>query len=273
MKSKLALRILPAFGLLTATLFAQEAVTEKKAAETALAMKLSNPVSNLISVPVQNNFDFGAGPSGDGFQYKIDVRPVIPFGISEDWNLISRTILPYIYQDDVIGTSSQSGLSDTIQSFFFSPKEPTDDGWIWGAGPVFLVPTATNDLLGTEKWGTGPTAVVLKQDGGWTYGALANHIWSFAGDGNRQDVNASFIQPFVSYTTDQQTTYDISTETGYDWANNQFTVPLILAVSQLVNIGETPVQFTLAGKYYAEAPDQGPEWGLRFQVTLLFPKS
>ena len=131
MKSKLALRILPAFGLLTATLFAQEAVTEKKAAETALAMKLSNPVSNLISVPVQNNFDFGAGPSGDGFQYKIDVRPVIPFGISEDWNLISRTILPYIYQDDVIGTSSQSGLSDTIQSFFFSPKEPTDDGWIW----------------------------------------------------------------------------------------------------------------------------------------------
>jgi hypothetical protein len=255
-----------------APLSAEEEATDNEAGEMALAMKLSNPVSSLISMPFQNNFDFGAGPDGDGFQYKLNVQPVIPFSISEDWNLISRTIVPYIYQENIFGTSSQSGLSDTVQSLFFSPKEPTSGGVIWGAGPVLLLPTGTDDLLSTEKWGAGPTAVALKQDGGWTFGALANHIWSYAGDGSRQDVNATFLQPFISYTTEDQTTFDISTESSYDWTNEQWTVPLVLTIAQLVNIGETPVQFALGGRYYAEAPDGGPEWGLRLQVTLLFPK-
>jgi hypothetical protein len=116
-----------------------------------LAKKLSNPVAALISVPIQNNFDFGAGPNGDGFQYKVNIQPVIPMTLNENWNLISRTILPYVYQENVIGTGSQSGLSDTVQSLFLSPKAPTSGGWIWGAGPVLLLPTATDDLLGTEK--------------------------------------------------------------------------------------------------------------------------
>lgn len=243
---------------------------QAKAAE--LAKKLANPIAALISVPIQNNFDWGAGPNGDGFQYKVNIQPVIPITLNENWNIISRTILPVVYQENVIGTSSQSGLSDTLQSLFFSPKAPTKGGWIWGAGPVFLLPTATDDLLGAEKWGAGPTAVVLKQQNGWTYGALANHIWSFAGEGSRQDVSATYLQPFLSYTTRTRTTFTFNTESTYDWENSQWTVPLNLMVAQLVKIGKLPVQFQVGGRYYAECPSDGPDWGLRFAVTFLFPK-
>ena len=180
--------------------------------------------------------------------------------------------LPFVYQENIFGTSSQSGLSDTVQSLFFSPKAPTSGGWIWGAGPVLLLPTATDDLLGAEKWGAGPTAVLLKQEKGWTYGVPANHIWSFAGESGRADVNATFLQPFVSYTTKTFTTFGLNTESPYDWQNSQWTVPLNLTVAQLLKIGGQPVQFTLGVKYYAEKPDNGPEWGLRFAITFLFPK-
>lgn len=237
-----------------------------------LAKKLSNPISSLISLPMQSNFDFGAGPTGDGFQYKLNVQPVIPIELNQDWNVISRTIIPFVYQEDVIGTTDQTGLSDTVQSLFFSPKEPTAGGWIWGAGPVFLLPTATDDFLGGEKWGAGPTAVVLKQSNGWTYGALANHIWSFAGEDSRQDVSLTYLQPFLSFTTKKQTTFLVNAESTYDWENTQWTVPVNVAVSQLVKIGGAPVQFQVGGRYYAEKADNGPEWGLRFAVTLLWPK-
>ncbi len=252
---------------------AQDATGDDAKAKAAeLAKKLQNPVASLISVPIQNNFDFGAGPNGDGFQYKVNVQPVIPFKLNEDWNLISRTILPVVYQENIFGTSSQSGLSDTVQSLFFSPKAPTSGGWIWAVGPVLLLPTATDDLLGAEKWGAGPTALALKQQNGWTYGVLANHLWSYAGDSSRAEVNATFLQPFVSFSTKQQTTYGLNTESTYDWSNSQWTVPLNATVSQLVKIGGKPVQFTLGARYYAEKPANGPEWGLRFAVTFLFPK-
>jgi hypothetical protein len=268
----IAAALVGALAFNTTTLFAQDAPTDEQAAAAELAKKLSNPVAALISVPFQNNFDFGAGPNGDGFQYKLNVQPVIPISLSEDWNLISRTIIPYVYQENIFGTSSQSGLSDTVQSLFFSPKAPTSGGWIWGAGPVLLIPTATDDLLGTEKWGAGPTAVLLKQQKGWTYGVLANHIWSFAGESGRAEVNATFLQPFVSYTTKSSTTFTLNTESTYDWSNSQWTVPLNVMVSQLVRIGKQPGQFSLGARYYAEGPGGGPDWGLRFVVTFLFPK-
>jgi hypothetical protein len=245
---------------------------DDKAAAAELAKKLSNPVAALISVPFQNNFDFGAGPNGDGFQYKLNVQPVIPISLSEDWNLISRTIIPYVYQENIFGTSSQSGLSDIVQSLFFSPKAPTSGGWIWAVGPVLLIPTATDDLLGAEKWGAGPTALALKQQNGWTYGVLANHLWSYAGESSRAEVNATFVQPFVSFTTKKQTTFGLNTESTYDWTHSQWTVPLNVSVSQLVKIGGKPVQFSLGARYYAEGPKGGPDWGLRFAVTFLFPK-
>lgn len=241
------------------------------AQDADLAKKLANPVADLISVPIQSNYDFGIGP-GDGTKWTTNIQPVIPFGINEDWNVISRTILPVIDQEGIAFTGDAldaSGLGDTVQSFFFSPK--TSDP-IWGIGPAFLIPTATDSLLGSEKWGAGPTAVVLKQDGPWTYGALANHLWSFAGDDGRDDVNATFLQPFVSYITPSKTTFTLNSETTYDWSNQQWNVPVNFIVSQLLKIGDQPVQLFAGARYYLETPDGGPEWGLRFGIVFLFPK-
>ena len=167
-----------------------------------LAKKLSNPVASLISVPLQYNYDQKIG-SADGRKSFINVQPVIPFSLSEDWNLISRTILPVVAdQNDIAGRSgSQSGVGDILQSLFFSPKAPTAGGLIWGVGPVFLLPSASDKLLGGEKWGLGPTGVVLTQRGPWTTGALANHVWSVGGESSRADISSTFVQPFLSYTT------------------------------------------------------------------------
>ena len=238
-----------------------------------LAMTLANPIGALISVPFQSNFDFDGGPTGDGYQFKLNLQPIVPISLNEDWLLISRTILPFVDQQDIVGTSSQTGLADTLQSFFFSPVEPTEADWIWGAGPAMLLPTATDSLLGTEKWGAGPTAVVLRQQGGWTYGALANQIWSFAGDSSRAEVNATYFQPFVSYTTKTSTTFTLNTETTYDWSNDQWTVPLNFMVQQIMKVGDQPIALTLGARYYADKPNNGPDWGLRFAVVFLFPRS
>src|SRR5688500_5032911 len=175
---RIHVQICVALSLGCASLVAQAQDTE------ALAKQLANPIASLISVPMQFNYDDGIGPFDDGDRYFINVQPVIPVSISEDWNMISRTIVPIISQHDIFpGAGSQFGLGDTVQSLFFSPKALTASGWTWGAGPVFLIPTATDDLLGAKKWGAGPTAVALKQTAtGWTYGALINHIWSIAGD-------------------------------------------------------------------------------------------
>ena len=257
---------------LALTALAESSAEDEKAKAAELAKKLQNPVAALISVPIQNNWDFGIGPA-NAMRYSANIQPVIPVSISEDWNLITRTILPIVYAESpVIGGSSKFGLGDTVQSFFFSPKAPTSGGWIWGAGPVFLWPTSTDDALGAGKLGAGPTALLLKQEHGWTYGILANHLWSYAGQGSSADVNATFVQPFVSFTTKKFTTFGLNTESTYDWANSQWTVPLNVSVSQLVKIGGKPVQFSLGARYYAEKPDGGPDWGLRFAVTFLFPK-
>jgi len=237
-----------------------------------LAKQLSNPVASLISVPFQFNYDTGYGPA-DGEKAFVNIQPVIPISISEDWNLISRTILPIAWQNDIAGmTGEQFGLGDTTQSLFFSPKAPGPGGIIWGVGPVFLFPTATDWLLGGEKWGAGPTAVVLKQSGGWTYGMLANHIWSFAGDDSRPDINSTFLQPFLSYTTPNAWTFTLNTESTYNWTAEQWSVPLNFVVSKLVKFGPQPVQLFAGARYWAESPAAGPEdWGARWGMTFLFP--
>jgi hypothetical protein len=239
-----------------------------------LAKKLQNPVANLISIPFQFNPDFGLGEDEDGEKVTLNIQPVVPVSINKDWNVIIRTIVPVIYQDDVVndGGSTQFGLGDTTQSFFFSPQKPTSGGLIWGVGPAFLWPTGTNDSLGSDKWGVGPTGVFLWQKHGWTYGLLANHIWSYAGDDDQPDVNSTFLQPFGSYTWKNGFSLGVNTESTYDWTAEQWTVPINVFGSQLVRLGKLPVDFTLGGRYYIEAPDDGPEWGFRFVVTLLLPK-
>jgi len=247
---------------------------EAGADATELAKKLANPIAALISVPLQYNYDQNFGPEDDGSISKLNIQPVIPASLNDDWNLITRVILPLVKQDDIpVKGQGESGLGDIVASFFFSPKAPTSRGWIWGAGPVLLLPTASDDSLGGEKWGLGPTAVALKQAGPWTVGALANHSWSVAGESDRADVNATFVQPFLSYITSTKTTFSLSSETTYDWESENWSVPVNATVSQLLKVRSQIFQVTVGARYWLDAPDNGPEgWGGRLQLTLLFPK-
>jgi hypothetical protein len=238
--------------------------------EAELAKKTLNPVADLISVPFQYNADYNIGPK-DATRQILNIQPVVPVMLNQDWNLIVRTILPVVDIDSVApGVDSMSGIGDITQSFFLSPKQPVD-GWILGAGPVFLWPSGTDGLSG-RKWGAGPTAVALRQEHGWTYGALVNHIWSYTGDENTADINATFLQPFLSYTFKTYTSITLNTESTYDWVDDQWTVPINLDVSQILKIGKLPVSIQAGPRYYAEGPSGGPDWGWRFNFTFLFPK-
>jgi hypothetical protein len=135
------------------------------------------------------------------------------------------------------------------------------------------LPTASDEALGAEKWGLGPTAVALKQMGPWTIGGLTNHIWSVAGDDDRADVNATLLQPFVSYVTKTKTTFGVNTESTYDWENSAWSVPINAYGAQMFKIGPQIMQLQLGARYWAESPEDGPEgWGLRVSLTLLYPK-
>ena len=253
--------------------FAQEAPPAGAADADALAKQLSNPIASLISVPLQLNYDEGYGAGGDGERWTLNVQPVAPFSVSEDWNVISRTILPIIYQEGVAGDGSDSGTGDTIQSLFFSPKKPTAGGWIWGVGPAFLLPTASEDVLGTEQWAIGPTAVVLKQtEDGWTYGALTNYLVSVAGDDDRADVDSLFLQPFLSKALGQGRTLTLNSESTYDFEGEAWNVPVNLLYSKVTRAGNQMLSYGFGARYYFETPAGGPEWGVRFVVTLLYPK-
>ena len=258
-----------ALTVLTLMLVAANAVAQENA--DTLAKQLSNPVASLISVPFQYNVDFDIG-SEQGDKHYLNLQPVIPLGLNESTNLITRVIMPVIYQDDVFGNSgSQFGLGDMTPSFFFSPKEPVH-GWILAAGPVLLLPTATDELLGAEKWGAGPTALALQQTAeGWTYGALVNHIWSFAGDDDRNDVSSTFIQPFLARQLPGARTVTLNLESTYDWNGSDWNVPVNLMYSRVTKVGSQLLSYAGGVRYFIETPGDGPDWGLRVVVTLLFP--
>jgi hypothetical protein len=238
-----------------------------------LAKKLSNPVASLISVPFQLNRDEHFGADDRGHKLYLNLQPVVPIRLDDDWNLISRTILPLVDQKDVVPGTSRSGLGDVLQSFFFSPVKPTSGGLIWGAGPAMLLPTGSDDQLSARKWGLGPTGVVLRQHGPWTYGLLANHIWSIAGSESRAAISSTFVQPFLSYTTHTAWTWSLNSESTYDWKANQWSVPINATAAKLLKFGQQPVSIGGGVRYWAEGPDAGPhDWGLRLFVTFLFPK-
>ena len=238
-----------------------------------LAKQLSNPVAALISVPLQLNYDDGYGVGGDGERFTLQH----PAGRAD---LAQRRLECHLAhhpaahrQDDVVGSGSQSGTGDTLQSLFFSPKKPTPNGWILGAGPAFLLPTASDNVLGSEQWAIGPTIVALKQtNDGVTYGALWNYLISVAGDDDRADVNSTFIQPFLAKAFPGGRTATINLESTYDFEGHAWNIPVNLMYSKVTKIGNQMVSFAGGARYYLETPAGGPDWGVRFVVTLLYPK-
>ncbi len=239
-----------------------------------MAKAAQNPVADLISLPFQNNTNFGFGPDDD-IQNVLNIQPVIPFHLSENWNLITRTIVPLINQPEVVqGTGDEFGLGDINFTAFFSPKNPTK-GIIWGAGPIFAFPTATDEKLGSEKWSLGPSAVALTIQGPWLFGALINNVWSFAGDDDRDDVNAMLVQPFVNYNLPNGWYLVSSPIITANWeaaSGNTWSVPLGGGVGKIFRIGNQPVNAQIQAFYNVEKPALVGDWTLRFQLQLLFPK-
>ena len=236
-----------------------------------LAKKLSNPVSSLVSVPFQFNWEQNVGPS-KLTRFVLNVQPVIPFSVNEDWNLIVRVITPLVSQPPLFdGGAPTFGISDITTSFFMAPAK--SGKLIWGAGPVIVLPSTSEPTLGSGKWSAGPTIVALKQTGPWSVGALWNQVWSFAGDPARSDVNQMFLQPFLSYQATHTITLSLQSEMTANWKVDQdrWSVPISVSVSKLSSFGAFPASYQCGFAGFAVHPDVGPSWKIRAAITILLP--
>lgn len=240
----------------------------------ALRKAAQNPIASLVSVPVQNNNNFGVGPDGR-VQDILNIQPVIPVPVGKNWNLITRIITPIIYQPTVSQPVNQGayGFGDLNPSFFLSPAKPGKI--IWGAGTAVVLPTATNPFLGQGKWSIGPSVVVLAQPGKWTLGALVNNVFSFAGQSSRPDVNQMVFQYFINYNLKHGwyiTWQPILTANWEATNGGRWVVPLGGGVGRIMKLGFQPVNLT--AQFYGNAvhPAGSSPWGMRLQIAFLFPK-
>lgn len=241
-------------------------------AEADLSKQLSNPVSSLISIPFQLNWEFGAGERDP--RTVLNFQPVMPFRLSQGWNYIVRIIAPIISQPPVTELGeTHFGLGDITLETFLTPANAK--GFIWGIGPLVGLPMGSDPFIGSGKWTAGPTAVVLEQTGHWTIGMLANQQWSFAGDGDRRDVSAAFFQPFVAFAATKTVTLTLNSESTANWraddGDDRWSVPIQLFVSDIVKLGKQPISIQAGGGWFATSPDGGPDWRLRTTFTLLVP--
>jgi hypothetical protein len=248
---------------------APEAAETNESAE--LAQKLTNPLASLISIPIQNWFDFNLGPKKDGFRYTMEAQPVYPMQVSKDWNLLSRTTIPVVYQQNLYARTTQTGLSDSTESLFISPVHTKS--LIWGTGPIFLVPTGTNGLLSTRKFGIGPTAVLLKHKEHTNIGLLVSHVWSVAGSDSHPHVSQTYAQPFVAYTTKKAWTYAMTSYDTYNWTAGRWTAIVNpIRVSKLVKLGPQKLSVGGALRCTVTSPQYQPKGcGLEFTVTPVYP--
>jgi hypothetical protein len=236
-----------------------------------LAKQLANPISSLVSVPFQFNWEQNVGPN-EATRFVLNVQPVMPFALNKDWNLIMRVIVPFVSQPALApGGGPAFGVSDVLTSFFFSPAR---GGVIWGVGPAISLPSTTLPTLGTEKWSAGPTAVVLKQTGPFTAGALWNQIWSFSGNTNRADVNQMFFQPFLAYQASRTWTITLQSETSANWEvdDGRWTVPINVSFGKLSSFGAFPASYQLGVGGFVAHPDVGPSWKVRGAIVILLPR-
>ena len=253
--------------------FSQDASQAHKATlQTDLAKQSQNPVANLISVPFQNNINFGLGPH-DRTQNLLLIEPVIPIRLTDNWNLISRTIIPVLYHPDVQSSSGgEFGLSDINESLFFCASKPGKI--VWGLGPSVQFPTATDNVLGTGKWAAGPTATLLTMHGHWVWGVLVNNLWSFAGDNDRKDINFMALKYFVNYNFSHGWHLTSSPTITANWKadnDNRWTIPLGGGGGKVFHVGKQAMNFQTQAFYNVERPAGGPDWTLRIQLTFLFP--
>ena len=254
----------------------QVGTEETPAASTTtsdLQKAVQNPVASLISVPIQNNSNFGVGPY-DRTQDVLNIQPVIPAKISKNWMLITRIIQPIIWQPyPDQPTGGEYGFGDMNPTFFLSPAKPGK--LIWGVGPAFAIPTATNQILGQGKFSMGPSVVALLQPGKWTLGALVNNVWSIAGSGSRPDVNQMLLQYFVNYNLNKGWYLTISPILTANWnasSGNVWTVPFGGGVGRVMKLGFQPVNISAAFYGNAVYPSGASPWGMRLQIAFLFPK-
>lgn len=237
-----------------------------------LARELSNPVADMVSIPLQFNWVNGNGPQED-LRFVLNIQPVVPFAINEKWNLIGRWIMPYVSQPASLGGGA--GLADITASAFFSPRAST--GLLWGVGPVVVLPTTSDPALGAGQWSIGPTGVLLKQSGPWTYGLLWNQLWSFAGTSNvpRPDVSQGFFQPFLACVTPQGVTFTLQSESVANWnaaeSSDTWTIPVNAIFSKVTRFGPFPMSVAGGAGGYVAKPDGGPSWQLRTAFTLILP--
>ncbi len=241
------------------------------ATASELAKKTQNPVADLISVPFQSNFLQNVGHRRKS-AYVLNIQPVIPIHLNEDWNVITRTILPVIDSPEIVpGFGDESGLGDIDFTAFLSPSKP--EGWIFGFGPTVSLPTASEDELGSERWGFGPSAVALKIDGPWVYGALVKNQWDVGGDSDRKHINRGLMQPFVNYNlaggwylvSGPIITANWKADSGEKW-----TVPVGGGFGRLFLIGEQPVNAQFQTFYNVVHPSLGGNWSMRLQIQFLF---
>jgi len=240
-----------------------------------LAKLAQNPVGNLISLPFQNNTNLNFGPEKKT-QNILNIQPVIPISVSENWNVITRTILPVIWNPS-LGPSdpSTTGTGDTTFTAFLSPAKPGK--WIWGAGPVVQIPTNSNAELGNKNWGLGPSAVVLHLDHAspWVYGVLVNNVWSLSSHERGGSYNNGLIQPFVNYNFKGGTYLTSAPIATVNWdapSGQKWTVPVGGGIGHIFHFGRLPVNTQLSAYYNVERPDNAANWQIRFQVQLMFPK-
>jgi hypothetical protein len=249
--------------------------SHESASEGELAKKTQNPVADLISVPIQNNFNFNAGPYNQT-QTVINIQPVIPITLNEDFNLITRTILPVVDQPDPVTNTSQFGLGNLNTTLFLSPSK--SKAVTWGVGPIFGFPTKTNDLLGSNTFTIGPSAVVVAMPKHWVIGTLANQQWSIGDAAPSQRVSAMLIQPFINYNLPEGwylTSAPVITanwEAFGDNSSGRWVIPIGGGFGKIVKTGGPPLNMNLQGYYNVVNPEQGSDWQLRFTVALLFPK-
>jgi hypothetical protein len=240
---------------------------------TELAKKTQNPVSDLISVPFQSNFNFNVGPK-DEMQYVLNIQPVAPLNLGDHWMLINRPILPVIYQPTLApGVGDEWGLGDLTYQAYLSPRGEGE--FIWGAGVALVFPTNTDDIFGSDKWSAGPGFVGLWMHGPWVIGGLVNNVWSYAGPSGEPDVNFMTLQPIANYNFGQGWYLASAPIITADWeadSDERWTVPIGGGLGKIMRWGKLPVNGQVQAFWNAEHPSHAANWQLRVQIQLLFPK-